>query len=53
MAGLLVFQSLSAALRVGFHVPDRTGDGCLVPARTVTGWALALVDVRGQRSTIP
>jgi hypothetical protein len=42
MQGLLVFDSLAEALRAGFHVYDRTGNGYLVRTRTAGGWALAL-----------
>ncbi|MGP6159123.1 MAG: hypothetical protein ACLPYS_16715 [Vulcanimicrobiaceae bacterium] len=43
MAGLMVFDSLAAALRAGFQIYDRTQDGYLVRTRTAQGWAMALV----------
>jgi hypothetical protein len=46
MQGLLVFKSLAEAIRAGFHVYDRTGDGYLVRARTANGWAFALAKSR-------
>ena len=45
MAGIMSFSSLSAALRAGFHIYDRTSDGYLVRTRTTDGWALAVVKV--------
>ena len=45
MAGILVFQTVTDALRAGFHVYDRTSDGYLVRTRTARGWALAVVHV--------
>ena len=47
MAGLMVFNSLTDALRAGFHIYDRTQDGYLVRTRTVQGWAMAVVNCRG------
>jgi hypothetical protein len=44
MSGMMVFQSVSEALRAGFHVFDRTGTGYLVRTRTARGWALAIVN---------
>jgi hypothetical protein len=44
---MTVFSSLTAALHAGFHVYDRTENGYLVRTRTTHGWALALVDLRG------
>jgi hypothetical protein len=43
MVGIMVFESVSAALRAGFQIYDRTPDGYLVRKRTVNGWAMALV----------
>jgi hypothetical protein len=43
MAGIMVFSSISEALRAGFEVCDRTSRGCLVRTRTSRGWALAIV----------
>jgi hypothetical protein len=45
MAGIMVFTSVSAALRAGFQVYDRTSYGYLVRTRTSRGWALAVVHV--------
>jgi Ca2+-binding EF-hand superfamily protein len=45
MAGIMVFSSVSEALRAGFQVYDRTRDGYLVRTRTARGWALAVVKV--------
>jgi hypothetical protein len=46
MRGILVFKSLSEAVRAGFAVYERTHDGYLVRARTANGWALAFAKVR-------
>jgi hypothetical protein len=46
MAGLMVFHSLSEALRAGFQIYDRTPEGYLVRTRTASGWAMALVSCR-------
>jgi len=46
MAGLVVFRSLSEALRAGFQIYDRTADGYLVRTQTSTGWAMALVNLK-------
>ncbi len=45
MTGLIVFRSLTEALRAGFEVYDRTPTGYLVRTRTEAGWALALVEL--------
>jgi hypothetical protein len=45
MAGIVVFSSVSEALRAGFQIYDRTSSGYLVRMRTARGWALALVYV--------
>ncbi len=45
MTGLLVFKTLSEAIRAGFEVYDRTEDGYLVRMRTEKGWALAIVSL--------
>jgi hypothetical protein len=45
--GLLVFPTLSAAVRAGFTPYDRLADGgWLVRTRTAAGYAMALVEVR-------
>lgn len=46
MSGLLVFDSLSAALRAGYHVYDRSDHGYIVRTRTHDGSAMALVRCR-------
>jgi hypothetical protein len=46
MYGLTRFDSLTEALRAGFHVYDRTSQGYLVRTRTTAGWALAVVEPR-------
>ena len=43
MAGVVVFKSLSEALRAGYHVYERTSSGYLVRMRTGNGWAMAVV----------
>jgi hypothetical protein len=50
MAGIMVFDSVRAALRAGFTVYDRTSYGYLVRTRTARGWALAVVHVGDTRS---
>jgi hypothetical protein len=45
MAGIMVFSSVSEALRGGFQVYDRTSYGYLVRTRTSGGWALAVVNI--------
>jgi hypothetical protein len=42
MNGIVVYESLAAALRDGYHIYDRTADGYLIRIRTAAGWALAL-----------
>jgi len=46
MSGLLVFESLSAALLAGYHVYDRADCGYIVRMRTDAGYAMALVRCR-------
>jgi hypothetical protein len=43
MAGLIVFKTLSDAIRAGFELYDKTEYGYLVRLRTDAGWALAVV----------
>jgi hypothetical protein len=43
MPGLVVFKTLSEALRAGFEVYDKTEYGYLVRLWTANGWALAEV----------
>jgi hypothetical protein len=43
---MTVFHSLQEALRLGYHVFERTHDGYVVRTRTARGWALALVSLR-------
>ena len=45
MQGILIFRSLTEALRAGFTIYDRTADGYLVRTRTAESWAFALVIV--------
>ncbi len=49
MPGILVFRSLSEALRAGWQVYDRTSEGYLVRTRTAAGWAIALVSCRDSK----
>ncbi len=46
MAGLVIFKSLSEAIKAGYQVYDRTNDGYLVRTRTTAGWAIAIVSCR-------
>jgi hypothetical protein len=46
MPGLMIFDSLAAAIRAGFQIHDRTPTGYLVRKHTSAGWAMALVEVR-------
>ncbi len=46
MAGLVVFKSLSDAVRAGFQICGNTAAGYLVRTRTHAGWALAVVERR-------
>lgn len=46
MSGLIVFDSLSAALRAGYHVYDRSEHGYVVRTLTDAGYAMALVRCR-------
>jgi hypothetical protein len=43
MPGLVVFKTLSEALRAGFEVYDKTEYGYLVRLWTANGWAMAEV----------
>ena len=43
MQGLLVFHSLTQALKAGYQVYDRADFGYLVRIRTAAGWQLAMV----------
>jgi hypothetical protein len=45
MSGMMVFDSLTAALKAGFQVYDRFEGGYIVRTRTTAGWAMALVRV--------
>jgi hypothetical protein len=42
--GIVVFRTLTDAVRYGFELYARTDDGYLVRTRTSAGWALALVE---------
>ena len=46
MAGIVVFQSLTEAVRQGYHIADRAENGYVVRIQTPAGWAMALVDLR-------
>lgn len=46
MQGMMVFETLSEAIRAGFSVYDRTPQGYLVRTRLADGWALAIVQLR-------
>ena len=46
MAGIVVFTSLTEAIRQGYQVYDRTEDGYLLRIMTAAGWAMARVVVR-------
>jgi hypothetical protein len=41
---MLVFHSITEAVKAGFQVYDRTANGYLVRIKTERGWALALVE---------
>lgn len=43
MAGIIVFSSLSEAIRLGYEVHERTAEGYLVRVRTSSGMAFAIV----------
>ena len=43
MAGIMVFDTLAEAIRLGFRVYDRMPDGYIVQRRTEAGLAFALV----------
>ena len=43
MAGIMVFDTLAEAVRLGFRIYDRTPEGYLVQRQTESGLALALV----------
>jgi hypothetical protein len=43
MSGIVVYNSLEEALKVGYRIIDRISEGYLVRIRTDGGWALALV----------
>jgi hypothetical protein len=46
MNGLMVFRTLSEALRAGYEIFDRTPWGYVVRINSDHGYALALVDQR-------
>jgi hypothetical protein len=41
--GIVEFESLTSALKLGFQVYDKTPTGYLVKTMTPKGWALAIV----------
>jgi hypothetical protein len=43
MAGIMVFDTLAEAVRLGFRIYDRMPGGYIVQRRTESGLALALV----------
>jgi hypothetical protein len=43
MAGIMVFETLAEAVRLGFRIYDRMPDGYVVQRQTESGLALALV----------
>lgn len=43
MAGIMVFETLAEAVRLGFRIYDRMPDGYIVQRQTESGLALALV----------
>jgi hypothetical protein len=43
MPGMIVFKTLSDALKAGFELYDKTEYGYLVRLRTEKGWAMAVV----------
>jgi hypothetical protein len=45
MNGLMIFNSLSEAIRNGFQVYAECPDGYLVRIRTERGWAMAIARV--------
>ncbi len=45
--GITVFRSIAAALREGFHIWDRTEYGYLARTRTASGYAFAMVVLKG------
>lgn len=42
---MLIFRSVTDALRAGYQIYDRTQTGYLVRIKTKRGWALALVEL--------
>ncbi|MDQ6931117.1 MAG: hypothetical protein M3126_10705 [Candidatus Eremiobacteraeota bacterium] len=46
MSGLMIFSSVTEALRAGYQVYDRTADGYIVRIQTRGGWAMALVNCK-------
>ncbi len=40
--GIIIFESLQAAVAQGFEPYERTRDGYLVRTRTSSGWAFAI-----------
>lgn len=52
MSGVVVFRSLSEALRAGYHVYERTTAGYLVRTRTKNGWAMAIVICSAKNSGV-
>jgi hypothetical protein len=42
MNGIVVYDSVAAALRDGYHIYDRNSDGYILRIQTARGWAMAL-----------
>ena len=49
MAGIMVFDTLAEAVRLGFRIYDRMPEGYIVRRETQSGLALALVVERKSR----
>lgn len=48
-----VFLSLDDAIKAGYQTYDRWEHGYIVRTRTAAGWALAIVDLNGNRRLPP
>jgi hypothetical protein len=49
MQGIMTFSTLEQALRAGFQICGHTDHGILVRSKTMSGWALAIVDGAASR----
>jgi len=45
MPGIVTFNSITAAIKAGYQLYDKTPEGYLVRTRLDSGWALAVVKV--------